>query len=168
MSLRNVSEISNVKLMEVYPLEINVQELLSVITKKHEATTGWDLVQLQLDDISLSMNKIMTLSTLSWRMFYSKRFKSLSIQDNLLAKYIPSKEDINNLRNLVQFSSPELVEAFNKCFPSVKVEKQSWVSEDDVADENLESLISYYECFPQYDGNYEKMKLLKVRLSQRK
>lgn len=169
MSLRNLCEIENVKLVEIYPMEIHVSKLLPAITKQYNATTGWDLVQSQLDNITPSMGMVLTLSSLKWETYYTREFKSLPFSDILLSKYIPAKEDISHLRMLIDSSSsPELVEAFNRCFPTSSLEKPDWVSEDDASDENLESLIYYYECFPQYDSNQSKMKLLKDRLAQRK
>lgn len=169
MSLRNLCEIENVKSVEIYPIDIHVSKLLPAITKQYSVSTGWDLVQLQLDNITPSLGIILTLSSLRWKPYYEKEFKALPFTDMLLSKYIPAKEDILNLRTLIDSSSsPELVEAFNRCFPTSPLQQPDWVSEDNASDENLESLIYYYECFPQYDSNRSKMKLLKRRLEQRK
>ena len=123
MTLRHLCLLPQVKKVEIFPLEVDSSTLLHVFRdtitgEEVKEYSGWDLVQAQLDEISVQETKVYILKNLVWQNYYTNDELNLTVDENILRRYIPNQEDVMSLRSLIEESdNVSLAEAFNRCFP---------------------------------------------------
>lgn len=164
-TLSSISNIPIVTKIEISPLSVSWDLLRSIMTQQSDKETGWDIIQEQLDEISVEMGTVFNLHDMVWETTYSTE-AALTEAEDIVLQFVPFPEDIMELRHaIVQGNMRDIVQRFNSCFPRHEILYQNmYIEEEASTQDELTNLLIYYESLPPFDNNVRKVQKLKEKL----
>lgn len=165
MSLQDLRSLPQVKKVEIFPLHVDSNTLLDIFRdtitgEEVEDYSGWDLVQAQLDEISIQDTKVYILKDLEWQDYYADDSLSLTTNEDILRRYVPEHSNIVALRVAIEERNDVfLADTFNRCFPHYEAIRVTPETNETTAEtkEELLPFIRYYESLPPFDTNLKRL-----------